>query len=121
MFAIYQRVIAAFYVYGALVHAGNLLGFGPEIPENRKTVFTTLDVIFLVLDIAVVVGLWRRRTWGLVLFLTAAGAQLVMYLGFPDYFATSPEFRAQIRILVIFHVVTVSLMLVFWSFDSRRV
>ncbi|MDX1468675.1 MAG: hypothetical protein R3258_04990 [Acidimicrobiia bacterium] len=110
MYLVFRRFVAVFYAYGALVHAANLVGLGPPVPGDRVAVFTVLDVIFLVVDSAIVIGLWTGRNWGLVLFFLAAGSQMVMYVGFDGYFAFDEASRNSITQLIVFHLVSATVM-----------
>ena len=119
MYQVFRRLVAAFYAYGALVHAANLAGLGPPVPVDRAATFTVLDVVFLVVDTAIVIGLWTGRNWGLALFFLAAGAQLVMYTAFGAYFAFDEASRAAITQLVVFHLVSSAVMSSLWWAHQR--
>lgn len=104
------RVVSVFYLYGALVHVANLAGWRPmlegvDIPAH----WVAADLIYLALDVAVVVGVWMRETWGIVAFLVAAVSQIVIYAASPDSFAIEAEHYAAIRRLVVFHVASLAI------------
>ena len=110
-------IVALFYAYGALVHVLNmasLTGFAwPDAPLKWQA----LDIFYLVIDIVVVVGLLRRRTYGFVAFYIAAISQILLYTLFQDWivdvpaeFALSSEQVAYLDSLVVFHAVTVVLV-----------
>ena len=84
----FLRLIAVAYLFGGLVHLGNLLGFG--------------DAMVVALDA------WQRTHWGVACFFLASTSQLVLYLGFPTQFVTTAEDLANIRGLVGFHLVTLA-------------
>ncbi len=107
---IFRGVIAIAYTFGGVTHIANLSGHGPPAPEGKRTLFRSLDVAYLVLDAAVVVGMVIGSTWGYVTFFAAAGSQLVLYVGFPGYFASTSDERRQLRGLVRFHVATAAAM-----------
>ncbi len=48
-------------------------------------------------DAAVVVGLWKRATWEVILFLLAIASQFVSYTAFVDLFAFTAEHRQTIN------------------------
>ena len=101
----FLRLIAVAYFFGGLVHLGNLLGFG-NIPSSEAPIgFLILDVVYLTLDALVVVGAWRRTSWGVACFFLAATSQLVLYVGFPTLIASTAEDLANIRGLVGFNLV----------------
>ena len=54
----FLRLIAVAYLFGGLVHLGNLLGFGSIPPSQAPVGFLILDVVCLTLDAMVVVGAW---------------------------------------------------------------
>jgi len=106
-------IVAAFYAYGALVHILNiasLTGFAwSEAPHKWQV----LDVVYLVLDVLVVVGLLRGAWIGVAAFFLAALSQIALYtlfrhwvLNVPEVFQRSAEDLAYLDGLVVFHVVT---------------
>lgn len=100
------RAISVFYLYGAIVHAANLAGLSQpaevaEVPAH----WVAGDVVYLVLDLAVVAGVWTRRRWGVAAFLVAALSQVALYTLVPGAFALTAEHRAALRWLVGFHAV----------------
>ncbi len=108
-------VVSGFYAYGAAVHVLNmasLTGFDwPTAPRRWQA----LDVVYLGLDVAVVAGLVRRRTYAVAAFYAAAVSQIVLYtalrgwvLDVPEAFAVSPAQRSYLDVLVGFHVVTLA-------------
>lgn len=111
---VYLRALGILYAVGALVHLGNILGFG-ELPwAESPPAWRVADVVYLVLDVAAVIGLWLRTPWGIACFLVAAGSQLVLYLGFPHVFALTDQHRQAIRGLVGTHVLTLALLALLW-------
>lgn len=106
-------VIAAFYAYGALVHVLNMLcltGFDWATAPRKWQV---LDVVYLVIDLVVVVGLLARPAVGIAAFYGAAVSQIVLYtllrdwvLDVPEPFRRSAEDIAYLDGLVVFHLVT---------------
>ena len=92
---IYLRVLAVIFVWAALVHFANLLGFGekPWVPFAWRTG----DIVYAVVDTAVAIGLWKRATWGVILFLLAIASQFVIYTVFVEFFAFTTEHRQTIN------------------------
>lgn len=107
---IYGYLIVVAYVFGGATHVANLTGFGQTPPPAKKTVFLTLDIAYLALNTIVVAGMIIGAMWGFVAFFVAAGSQLVLYVGFADYFASEANQRKQLRGLVHFHLVTAAVM-----------
>lgn len=106
-------IVAAFYAYGALVHILNIAsmtGFSwPDAPLKWQI----LDIVYLVLDVIVVVGLIRGSWIGVGAFFLAAMSQIMLYTVFRDWvlyvpaaFQRSPEDLAYLDGLVGFHVLT---------------
>ncbi|MDY6902530.1 MAG: DUF6163 family protein [Cyanobacteriota bacterium] len=103
---IYLRIIALFYLYGAIVHYANLLGFG-EIPFPEEPLsWQIADISYAILATFTVIGLWLKTSWGIVFFFLSAVSQLILYIGFPQWFAFTPEQQQLLWGMVTFHVVT---------------
>ena len=115
---IYLRILAVLYALGAVVHLGNLLGFGEVPGEVAPRLWVVLDGVYLLLDAVVAVGLWRRRWWGVALFLVAALSQLVLFLGFGSSLAHTPEQRELLDQLVGLHLLTVLVYVVLRGVES---
>ncbi len=114
VFLWYQRILAVFYVFGALIHAANLFGLGRYTVKEMPRAWLAADIGFLSLDLAVVAGLWTPTAWGRICFLAAAGTLLLMFTQFPNVFSETDKDREQLRGLVRFHVVSVAAFLVLW-------
>lgn len=76
-----------------------------------------LDVLYLIIDVVVVVGLPLSWKAGYVAFYLAALSQIVLYTAFrgwivdvPPEFAVSDEQRSYLTGLVVFHRVTLMLV-----------
>ena len=107
---IFRGVIAIAYTIGGVTHIANLIGHGPPTPASKRIVFRSLDVVYVLLDATVVVGMVMGTAWGYATFFAAAGSQLVLYVGFPGYFASTDVERSQLRGLVRFHIATAAAM-----------
>lgn len=107
--SIYLKILAVFYLYGATVHYANLLGFG-EIPFKESPLSWQIgDISYGILDTLTFIGLWLKTRWGIISFLLSAVSQLILYLGFPQWFAFNLEQRQLLWSMVIFHLVTLSI------------
>ena len=109
--------VALAYLNGAAVHAANMLGFSGYAWREAPFKWQLLDVFYLTLDITVVIGFVLGWRIGLIAFFTAAATQLLLYTVFrnwildvPERFL-SPEMASSLNGLLIFHVVTVGLVL----------
>ena len=106
-------IIAAFYAYGALIHVLNMLSLTGFDWGEAPVKWQALDVVYLILDVTVVVGLLRGARIGVWAFYAAAFSQIALYnvfrdwvLDVPDAFRRSAEEIAYLDGLVIFHLVT---------------
>ena len=118
---IFLWVIAAIYAMGATVHVKNMLGLSGQPWMEMPVSWRVFDIVFLVLNLIVLVGVLLRSPWGIIAFLTALALQLVLYIGMPGTFSTNEEERAALRGLVQFHLVTLALFagLVGWKIWLR--
>ncbi len=112
-------IVAAFYAFGALVHVMNILGLSGYSWLRAPLKWQVLDVTYLLLDILVVVGLIFAWRIGLTAFFIAAVSQIFLYTvlrswitDVPDEFARPPEEVSYLSGLVIFHIVTIALIVV---------
>ena len=110
-------VIAAFYAYGALVHVLNILGMTGFEWIEAPPKWQILDLVYLVLDVTVVIGLLVGSRLGYLALFVAATSQIMLYTAFrdwiiavPEKFARSPEEVAYLDMLVAFHIVTLLLV-----------
>ncbi|MET0940080.1 MAG: DUF6163 family protein [Mesorhizobium sp.] len=86
----YLRILAVFYLYGALVHLADLLSLGHHLGQTHGLAFPEMSlpwqigtVGFAAVDLVAAAGLWLRAWWGVMAFLAAAVAQIVMYRSIP--------------------------------------
>ena len=117
--------VTLFYAYGATVHILNIASLTGFDWRNAPGKWQILDIVYLILDIAVVAGLVRRWTVSLVAFYLAAMSQVVLYtvlrtwvLEVPEAYAVSSEQQSYLSALVAFHSVT--LVLVTWAVRSTH-
>lgn len=116
---IYLKILGLFYLYGAIVHYANLLGFGEMAFIKEPFSWQIADVSYAILDTFTVIGLWLNTRWGMVGFFLSATSQLILYVGFPDWFAFNREQQQLLWSMVIFHLVT---LLIFFGllFTQRQ-
>lgn len=120
-------LIAAFYAYGAAVHVMNMLGMSGFDWARAPLKWQILDIVYLVLDVIVAVGLVVGWRIGYVAFFAAAISQVALYTAFrswivdvPEEFARTPEQVQHLDDLVIFHLVTAALVvLAIWLLRSE--
>ncbi|MDW3096982.1 MAG: hypothetical protein R8J41_02695 [Alphaproteobacteria bacterium] len=123
----YLLLIAAFYAYGAAVHVANMASLTGFDWLAAPRLWQALDIVYLVLDIAVVVGLLLRHAFGLGAFIVAATSQIVLYTVFRDHVAMlgtphalGPEQMDYLTTLVAFHLATFVLFALLAVFAPTR-
>ena len=111
------RIVALFYMYGALVHIMNMLGLSGFDWLNAPLKWQVLDVVYLILDLLVAVGFFARWMVSYFIFYIAAVSQIVLYTVFKDWitdvpqaFTVSQEQESYLTTLVVFHIVTILLV-----------
>ena len=112
-----KYLLATAYLYGASVHVANMMGVTGFSWREAPLKWQGLDVTYLVLDLAVVVGLFLLPKFGLGAFAVAAVSQIVLYTVFrswildvPPEFLPSPEQAGYLNQLVAFHATTLILV-----------
>ena len=117
---IYLRIVALLYLYGAIVHYANLLGFG-EMPFAKEPLSWQIgDISYAILDTFTLGGLLLKTRWGIVCLFLSAISQLILYLGFPQWFAFNQEQQELLWSMVIFHLVTLSIFFGLLLFTRTR-
>ncbi len=94
---LYLRFLAVVFAWSALVHFASLLGFGERSWGEMPLAWRIGDVVYAVLDTAIVIGLWKRTVWGVVCLLLAITSQFTIYTAFVDYFAFTEAHRKAIK------------------------
>lgn len=112
-------IVAAFYAYGALVHIMNMSGMRGFDWLAAPFKWQMLDVVYLVLDTIVVMGLVQGWLISRVAFFTAAFSQILLYTVFrewifdvPAEYALSADQQTYVSGLVFFHIVSAFLVFV---------
>ena len=122
-----RYTVAAFYAYGALVHILNMLSLTGFVWMEAPFKWQVLDIAYLIINTIVVVGLMRKQRIGFIALYIAALSQVVLYtllrdwiLDVPPAFAPSPDEVSYLGTLVIFHIVTLTLMSGALWFENRQ-
>ena len=117
-------IIAIFYLYGAAVHVFNILGLSGFDWREAPLKWQVLDVVYLIIDLIVVVGLILSWKIGFIAFYVAAISQIILYTVFrewiidvPPEYSVSDEQRDYLTSLVIFHCAT--FILLTWALWTR--
>ncbi len=123
----YLLLIAAFYAYGAAVHVANMASLTGFDWLAAPRLWQVLDVVYLLLDVVVVVGVILKRPFGLIAFVVAAVSQIVLYTAFRDHVAMlgtsnalDPSQMDYLTTLVTFHVVTVVVFALLAAFAPAK-
>ena len=119
-------VVSAFYAYGALVHVLNMLSLTGFDWFDAPAKWQALDIVYLLLDVAVCIGLVRRRQLSIYAFYLAGFSQVILYTALRDWIMDVPEAYAitsaqddYLTGLVVFHLITLTAVS-FALFGSRQ-
>ena len=103
-FRLFVRLVALSCLVAALHYWGRLIGYSDGgmyrfdlIPSYWQLASASLAVLLPV----AAVGLWMQVSWGPVIWVVAAGSEIIMHKGLPLWFGERPA-------LVIAHVVVMS-------------
>lgn len=105
----YLRALSLLYLYGAAVHIANLSGWGSLLPQKSPVHWVIADVVYLILNSAMIAGVWLGKRWGVAAFLAAAVSQIVLYAGFPEAFSMNDQQESALRGLIVVHLVTLAI------------
>ena len=119
-------VVSAFYAYGALVHVLNMLSLTGFDWFDAPAKWQALDIVYLLLDVAVCIGLVRRRQLSIYAFYLAGFSQVILYTALRAWIMDVPEAYAitsaqddYLTGLVVFHLITLTAVS-FALFGSRQ-
>ncbi len=113
---IYIRVLAVILAYGAIMHVGNILGWTGKPWMDTPLHWRTMDIVLLLFNIVVGVGLWIKAPWAVVVFLIGIIVlQIVPYTLFRSHFAESPDQVKTLNGLVITWVLLLGTLFVLFS------
>jgi len=112
-------VITAFYAYGAYGHIASIAGQHGYAWSEAPVKWQVLDIVYLTLDIVVVVGFLLRWRIGVFAFFAVALSQILLYtllrpwiMDVPARMAPAPEQLGYLNMVVLFHVVSIVLVLI---------
>ena len=110
-------IIALFYLYGTAVHVFNILGLSGFNWREAPLKWQVLDIVYLVIDLIVVIGLILSWRIGYIAFYLAATSQIILYTVFrewivdvPPEYSVNDEQRGYLTSLVVFHCATIVLL-----------
>ncbi|MDF1607158.1 DUF6163 family protein [Hoeflea sp. YIM 152468] len=108
-FRLFGRLVALSCLFAGLQYWGRLIGYSDGgmyrfdlIPSYWQLASASLAVLLPV----AAVGLWMQVSWGPVIWVVAAGSEIIMHEGFPIWFGERP-------MLVIAHALVISVYLGF--------
>lgn len=108
---IYLRILAGVLVYGALVHVGNMVGFGGEPWSEMPIHFRVMDLLLLIFNGVVAVGLWSKSPWAVIAFvLGLVLLQIIPYTVFRQHFVQTPEDASTLNGLIGTEIVLIALL-----------
>ena len=99
---------------GGQMNQSHMTGLGGGAWDSVPLAWRAADVVYAILGMAVVIGLWRQRAWGVVAFLLAALSQIVLYGAFAGLFALSAADEKGLSVMIAFHVVALALFIWIW-------
>ncbi|MBC7279968.1 DUF6163 family protein [Hoeflea sp.] len=117
-FRLFMRLVALSCLVAGLQYWGRLIGLSDGgmsrfdlIPSYWQLAAAALAVLLPV----AAVGLWMQVSWGPVIWVVAAGAEIIMHKGFPLWYGERP-------LLVIAHFVVIAVYIGFRAalFVKRR-
>ena len=109
---IYLRILSVILGLSALAHIGSVFGFvsnpwGGEITLPMRI----LDVVLLVFNIIVAIGLWLKRPWAvLALVIGIILLQIIPFTLFRHHFILSPEHGIMLNKLMTSDLVMLSIL-----------
>ena len=119
--------VAAFYLYGAAVHVGNMASLTGFVWPEAPLKWQALDVIYLALDLCVAVGLALKWRASIAAFYIAALSQIILYtigrdwvLDVPNAYRPAPDDLNYLDGLVAFHIVTIVVVSIALVGGSRQ-
>lgn len=111
-FSIFKIILAVLYFIGFSLHFLDVM--------NLRLNFSDMDLIWkswilflLIFDLLASIGLFLKKLWGELYFITVAVVQLIAYIGFSSFFGEQ-------GFLVYFHIICLSIYTALKIFDSRK-
>jgi hypothetical protein len=118
---IYLRLLACIYTFAAVVHIGNMLGFG-ELPwAEAPLVWRVGDIGYAILDTVAAVGLFLLKPWGVAAFLVAAVSEILLFTLVPEWFVLKPEHLTMLRGFAAYHLVAIGIYLFLYWRQAKAV
>lgn len=107
LLVLFMRVLAALWMLQGLMQWDVILGPGQPPLDALPSALAIAIVFFAVTDLVAAVGLWLAASWGGVLWLCAAAAQIFVTVLMSDFFAGGPMVVAvDLALIVIYFFLT---------------
>ncbi len=110
---IYLRIVSIALLYGGLVHIVNITCLGVTPWNETPTHWRVMDILLLIFDLVVSVGLWLKKTEAIIAFFVGIIVfQIIPYTLFRQYFITVPEDVKTLNGLLLTELVLMIILLV---------
>jgi hypothetical protein len=107
LLVLFMRMIAALWMLQGLMQWDEILGPGEPPLDALPSALVIAIVFFAVTDLVAAVGLWLAASWGGVIWLCAAAAQIFVTLFMPDFFAGGPIILAvDLTLIIVYFFLT---------------
>jgi len=94
------------------VHVANILGFGEGPWTSMPLLWRIMDVVLLIFNVTVGIGLWLKTPWGIKAFVAGIiGLQLIPYTLFREHFIQTAEHAAMLNGMVVFWIVVLAILI----------
>lgn len=81
----YLKILACLYFLGGILHVLDLFDLRLKFSELGNHWKIWISYLCL-MDLITAVGLWRLKRWGIYCLFFVMISQLIVYIGFPNYF-----------------------------------
>lgn len=111
--AIYLKVVAILMFLSALSHLGSIMGIIGVTWVDKPWLFRVADLLLLPISLVLAWGLWRTMFWALIAWFAAVVLfQVIPFLFFGEFFASSAEEQTMHYGQVGFHAITFVILFV---------
>ena len=109
---IYLRILSVLSAFSALAHIGSTFGFVSNPWGGEITLpMHILDVVLLVFNIVVAIGLWLKKPWAVVILVTGIIIlQIIPFTIFRQYFILTPEHGEMLNKLVTSQLIILAIL-----------
>jgi hypothetical protein len=121
-YRLFVRLVALSCLAAGLQYWGRLIGFSDDgasrfdlIPSYWQFASASLAVLLPVSA----VGLWMQVSWGPVLWVVSAGAEVIMHLGLPQYFGERPVLVVAHAVVLVVYLCFKAMLFLKWRRDAQ--